>query len=195
MRAAHGTTAAPGSAPATARGSKLFKRRGKHQNQKQANAALPRRPQKWACDTERAHHDVHDPTRPTPCGAPCARGWTRKARQAWASTRAYVTRSRIREVLHGRPEGRRQERPPRRKGPPRRPRRRARRARGPPHDRRDGPPSRARAAGAKVGATMEGSEPTSPKVGAGMDGSAHSFQGYGRKVSAAGGDPAFCWSL
>ena len=38
-------------------------------------------------------------------------------------------------------------------------------------------------------------EPTSPKVGAGMDGSAHSFQGYGRKVSADGGDPTFCWSL
>ena len=28
-----------------------------------------------------------------------------------------------------------------------------------------------------------------------MDGSAHSFQGYGRKVSADGGDPTFCWSL
>ena len=38
-------------------------------------------------------------------------------------------------------------------------------------------------------------EPTSPKVGATMDGSAHSFQGYGRKVSADGGDPTFCWSL
>ena len=38
-------------------------------------------------------------------------------------------------------------------------------------------------------------EPKSPKVGAGMDGSAHSFQGYGRKVSADGGDPTFCWSL
>ena len=38
-------------------------------------------------------------------------------------------------------------------------------------------------------------EPTSPKVGNGMDGSAHSFQGYGRKVSADGGDPTFCWSL
>ena len=38
-------------------------------------------------------------------------------------------------------------------------------------------------------------EPTSPKVGAGMDGSAHSFEGYGRKVSADGGDPTFCWSL
>ena len=38
-------------------------------------------------------------------------------------------------------------------------------------------------------------EPTSPKVGAGMDGSAHSFQGYGRKVSADGGDPTFCWTL
>ena len=38
-------------------------------------------------------------------------------------------------------------------------------------------------------------EPTSPKVGAGMDGSAHSVQGYGRKVSADGGDPTFCWSL
>ena len=38
-------------------------------------------------------------------------------------------------------------------------------------------------------------EPTSPKVGAGMDGSAHSFQGYGREVSADGGDPTFCWSL
>ena len=38
-------------------------------------------------------------------------------------------------------------------------------------------------------------EPTSPKVGMGMDGSAHSFQGYGRKVSADGGDPTFCWSL
>jgi len=38
-------------------------------------------------------------------------------------------------------------------------------------------------------------EPTSPKVGAGMDGSAHSFQGYRRKVSADGGDPTFCWSL
>ena len=38
-------------------------------------------------------------------------------------------------------------------------------------------------------------EPKSPKVGATMDGSAHSFQGYGRKVSADGGDPAFCWSL
>ena len=35
-------------------------------------------------------------------------------------------------------------------------------------------------------------EPKSPKVGATMDGSAHSFQGYGRKVSADGGDPAFC---
>ena len=35
----------------------------------------------------------------------------------------------------------------------------------------------------------------SPKVGATMDGSAHSFQGYGRKVSADGGDPTFCWSL
>ena len=32
-------------------------------------------------------------------------------------------------------------------------------------------------------------------VGATMDGSAHSFQGYGRKVSADGGDPTFCWSL
>ena len=41
----------------------------------------------------------------------------------------------------------------------------------------------------------EPEEPTSPKVGAGMDGSAHSFQGYGRKVSADGGDPTFCWSL
>ena len=38
-------------------------------------------------------------------------------------------------------------------------------------------------------------EPKSPKVGATMDGSAHSFQGYGRKVSADGGDPTFCWSL
>ena len=38
-------------------------------------------------------------------------------------------------------------------------------------------------------------EPASPKVGATMDGSAHSFQGYGRKVSADGGDPTFCWSL
>ena len=38
-------------------------------------------------------------------------------------------------------------------------------------------------------------EPTSPKVGAGMDGSAHSFQGVGRKVSEDGGDPTFCWSL
>ena len=38
-------------------------------------------------------------------------------------------------------------------------------------------------------------EPTSPKVGATMDGSAHSFQGYGRKVSADGGEPTFCWSL
>ena len=38
-------------------------------------------------------------------------------------------------------------------------------------------------------------EPTSPTVGATMDGSAHSFQGYGRKVSADGGDPTFCWSL
>ena len=38
-------------------------------------------------------------------------------------------------------------------------------------------------------------EPKSPKVGARMDGSAHSFQGYGRKVSADGGDPTFCWSL
>ena len=37
-------------------------------------------------------------------------------------------------------------------------------------------------------------EPKSPKVGATMDGSAHSFQGYGRKVSADGGDPTF-WSL
>ena len=38
-------------------------------------------------------------------------------------------------------------------------------------------------------------EPKSPKVGATMDGSAHSFQGLGRKVSADGGDPTFCWSL
>ena len=38
-------------------------------------------------------------------------------------------------------------------------------------------------------------EPKSPKVGATMDGSAHSFQGYGRKVSADGSDPTFCWSL
>ena len=38
-------------------------------------------------------------------------------------------------------------------------------------------------------------EPKSPKVGATMDGSAHSFQGYGRKVSADGNDPTFCWSL
>ena len=38
-------------------------------------------------------------------------------------------------------------------------------------------------------------EPKSPKVGATMDGSAHSFQGYGRKVSPDGGDPTFCWSL
>ena len=38
-------------------------------------------------------------------------------------------------------------------------------------------------------------EPKSPKVGATMDGSAHSFQGYGRKVSTDGGDPTFCWSL
>ena len=37
-------------------------------------------------------------------------------------------------------------------------------------------------------------EPKSPKVGATTDGSAHSFQGYGRKVSADGGDPTF-WSL
>ena len=38
-------------------------------------------------------------------------------------------------------------------------------------------------------------EPKSPKVGATMDGSAHSFQGLGRKVSEDGGDPTFCWSL
>ena len=38
-------------------------------------------------------------------------------------------------------------------------------------------------------------EPTSPKVGVGMDSSAHSFQGVGRKVSEDGGDPTFCWSL
>ena len=43
--------------------------------------------------------------------------------------------------------------------------------------------------------TKHVTEPKSPKVGATMDGSAHSFQGYGRKVSADGGDPTFCWSL
>jgi len=39
-------------------------------------------------------------------------------------------------------------------------------------------------------------EPTSPKVGFGRVGSAHSFQAAGRKVSVDGGDPTtFCWSL
>ena len=59
----------------------------------------------------------------------------------------------------------------------------------------DGPPMPPAVQEPPMPPKAEPEEPTSPKVGAGMDGSAHSFQGYGRKVSADGGDPTFCWSL
>jgi hypothetical protein len=58
-----------------------------------------------------------------------------------------------------------------------------------------GPEGRPTAAVDGPAVTEPVTEPKSPKVGASMDGSAHSFQGYGRKVSADGGDPTFCWSL